>query len=325
MNPRTVIITGANSGIGKASAIRFAAEGHTVIMACRDSERSLEAFSEVRQSSGSENVFLEVVDMSSFESIRSFCSFFGKKYGTLDILIHNAAYVSHGAPYQLSQDGIEITFATNTAGPFLMTMLLKELLARSDDPRILHAGSNIIKHFFNPKKELDFSDLQGEAGKNRNHSVYITYRNSKMALLMLTRRMAGEFKESGIKVNYLQINGATMSKETLNKMKPNWRAIARIQNLFFRPPEFTANCYYEICTSEAFRNVTGQAINHRLEIMQPAAEKPGLLMDIRQSLGAGYIPFYARRDEVIAKVWDKCMELTEMALTEQAEPEPDVP
>ncbi len=312
MNPRTVIITGANSGIGKASAIRFAAEGHTVIMACRDSERSLEAFSEVRQSSGSENVFLEVVDMSSFESIRSFCSFFGKKYGTLDILIHNAAYVSHGAPYQLSQDGIEITFATNVAGPYLMTMLMKDLLARSDDPRILHAGSNIIKHFFDPKKELDFSDLQGELGDHPNHSVYITYRNSKMVLLMLTRKMAAEFKDSGIKVNYLQINGATMSKETLNKMKPRWRAIARIQNLFFRPPEFMANCYYKICTTEKFKEITGQAINHRLEIMQPAPEKPGLYADIKQSLGASFIPYYARRKEVIEKLWEKCMELTEL-------------
>lgn len=311
MNPSTVIITGANSGIGKAAAIRFAADGHTVIMACRDSERSQEAFRKVQQNSGSENVFLEFVDMGSFESIRSFCSSFSKKYGTPDILIHNAAYVSHGAPYQLYQDGIEITFATNVAGPFLMTMLLKDLLARSNDPRILHAGSNIIKHFFDPKKEIDLSDLEGELGDHRNHSVYITYRNSKMALLMLTRKMAGEFKEAGIKVNYLQINGATMSKETLNKLAPKWRAIARIQNLFFRPPEFMANCYYEICTSEQFEEISGQAINHRLEVMPLSPENPGLYRDIKQSLGASNIPYYAGREEVIEKLWEKCMELTE--------------
>ena len=318
MNPRTVIITGANSGIGKAAAIKFASEGHTVIMACRDSERSRKAFNEVKHTSGSDQIFLEVVDMSSLESIRTFCASFTKEYGKLDILIHNAAYVNHGEPYQLSQDGIEITFATNVAGPFFMTMLLKELLGQSGDPRILHAGSNIIKHFFDPKKEIDFSDLKGELEDHRYHSVYITYRNSKMALLMLTRKMAELFKESGIKVNYLQINGATMSKETLNKLAPKWRAIARIQNLFFRPPEFMANCYYEICTSEQFKEVSGQAINHRLEIMPPSPENPGLYRDIKQSLGASYIPYYAQREEVIEQLWQKCRELTDYKETEPA-------
>ena len=308
MNQRTVIITGANSGIGKAATIRFAAEGHTVIMACRNLVKSRSVRDQIAKETGNDRIYLEQVDMGSFESIREFCRNYQAKYHKLDILIHNAAYFNHGAPYRQSPDGIEITFATNVAGPFLMSMLLRNLLAQSEDARILHAGSNIIKHFLNPQKEIGFDHLQIEPENPRSHSVYVNYRNSKMALLMLTFRMAEEFKGDGIKVYSLQINGATMSKETLKKVKPHWRMIARIQNLFFRPPEFTANLYYEICTAERFKNTTGVHINHKLEIMRPAESGKGIITDIKQGFGTEVFPAYALNKEVTEKIWNLCEE-----------------
>ena len=309
MEPKTAIITGANSGIGKAAAFKFAAAGHAVIMACRSPERSRPIQSEIIGKTANDKVFLEELDMASFESIRAFCRLYQTKYSELDILIHNAAYVSHGQPYQLSSDGIELTFATNVFGPFLMTMLLRDLLARSDDPRILHAGSNIIKHFFDPKKAIDFSDLQGESEDHSNHSVYISYRNSKMALLMLTFLLAKEFEQAGIKVNYLQINGAKLSKETLAKFTPRWRAIGRVQNMFLRRPEFMAGLYFDICTSDAFKEISGKAINHRLEIMQPEPAEKGFVMEIKQPLGADFYPAYAHREDVSNKLLQLCSNL----------------
>ena len=310
MNQKTVIITGANSGIGKAATQKFAGEGHTVIMACRNHNKSQPIRDQIATETGNDRVHLEQVDMGSFESIRDFCSTYREKYQELDILIHNAAYFNHGAPYKQSPDGIEITFATNVAGPFLMTMLLRDLLSDSDDARILHAGSNIIKHFLNPKKEIDFDHLRNEPGNPREHSVYINYRNSKMALLMLTFKMAKEFADAGIKTYSLQINGATMSKEALMKVKPGWRIIARIQNLFFRPPEFTANLYYEICTSKRFRDTTGVHFNHKLDVMQPAKVDGGIITDIKQGVGADVYPAYALNEDVTEKVWSICCELT---------------
>lgn len=310
MNGQTVIITGANSGIGKAATRKFAREGHTVIMACRNLEKSRPVRDQIATETGNDRIHLEKVDMGSFESIREFCRTYREKYQKLDILIHNAAYFNHGAPYKQSPDGIELTFATNVAGPYLMTKLFRNLLAESGDARILHAGSNIIKHFLNPKKEINFAHLQKEPENPRNHSVYTNYQNSKMALLMLTFRMAKEFAEDRIKTYSLQINGATMSKGALMKVKPHWRFIARIQNLFFRPPEFTANLYYEICTSEKFKNTTGVHFNHKLEIMQPAKVDAGIITDIKQGLGAEVYPVYALNEEVSEKVWSKCQEFT---------------
>jgi NAD(P)-dependent dehydrogenase (short-subunit alcohol dehydrogenase family) len=179
--PKTVIITGANSGIGKAAAKKFASAGFNVIMTSRNPKAGEKALKEIIKSTGSDKVELMMLDTSSFDSIKQFCNEYKSKFQKVDVLIHNAAYFNHGADYQLSPDNIEITFATNVFGPYLITMLLKDLLARSDDARILNAGSNIIKHFFNPKKKINFENLYGEDKIRYSHSVYINYRNSLLS------------------------------------------------------------------------------------------------------------------------------------------------
>jgi len=310
MKKRTVIITGANSGIGKAASLKFAMEGHTVIMACRSPERGSAVQNGIVAASKNENVYLEELDASSPASIRAFCTRFRDRYGKLDILINNAAYIDHGSPHRVNDDQIELTFATNVLGPYLITILLKDLLAASDDARILNAGSNIIKHYFNPKLELELDNLIGAYTGDKPFSVYNSYRNSKMALLMLTFRMADEFKKDGIRVFNLQINGAKMSKETLQKFTLPWRMIARVQNLFFRPASFMAGIYYEICTSTAFSETSGKLINHRLEIMVPSKNNPGIADQIKQVTGAGIYPNYADRTDMQEKIWALCRELT---------------
>ena len=127
-----------------------------------------------------------------------------------------------------------------------------------------------------------------------------------MAFLVLTFRMAEEFKKFGVKVNSLQINGARMSKETLKKFSPFWRLIAKIQNLFFPLPEFTANIYFKICTSEKYRSTTGKYFNHKKEIMEEGSENP----KIKDVLGTSYYPTYAKNVELNDEIWNLCIDLT---------------
>ncbi len=75
-----------------------------------------------------------------------------------------------------------------------MTTLLRDHLRKSGDPRILHAGSNIIKHFFDPAKTISFDTLQGYHPNPESFRVNDSYRESKMALLMLTFKMAEEYR-----------------------------------------------------------------------------------------------------------------------------------
>jgi len=302
--PKTVIITGANTGIGKAAAIKFASAGHKVVMACRSIERSQEAFNEAFNSSPVKTVELMQLDVSSFDSIRKFCSEFKTRHKKLNVLINNAAFFEHGKKlYQLSPDGIELTFATNTFGPFLMIELLKDVLALSGDPRILNACTENIMHFFDPKRKIELDNLRGEYKDTRKYSVYKMYGDSKMALLMLTFKMAEEYKSLGIKVNAIIIPGVKIAIETMRKMSLSYRIIAMIKQPFSLMPERLADCYYHICTSDEFVNITGQAINKHNHVM-PAAQHDKGLAKTKELLSFNYIPKYAYDKEATEKIWD---------------------
>ncbi|PAQ12721.1 short-chain dehydrogenase [Bacillaceae bacterium SAOS 7] len=306
-----LIITGANSGIGKAAALKFATEGYRVIMACRNMKISSVAQKDIIETSKNTNIDLMNLDVSSFDSIRTFCTAFKSKYPRLDILIHNAAYLNHGEKeYKLSPEHIELSFATNTFGPFLMTRLLVDHLTKSSDPRILHACTTNIKHFFDPKRKIEFDNLRGQLRDTRPYSTYKMYGDSKMALLMLTFKMAEEFKSTGIKVNALQINRVKLSKETVKKMHSFWKMFAWVQNLTNPLPSGMADNYFHLCTSDEFNNVTGQLINHKRAIVQPSTTEKGFTQ-LTNLFGSSSYPKYASNPQNIEQIWRLSNMLTE--------------
>ncbi|KAA9022031.1 SDR family NAD(P)-dependent oxidoreductase [Niallia endozanthoxylica] len=310
MKEKIVIITGANSGIGKAAALKFA-EGFRVIMACRNMEISPAVQRDIIETTRNTHVDLMELDVSSFDSIRTFCTAFKSKYPRLDILIHNAAYLNHGVKeYKLSTDHIELSFATNTFGPFLMTRLLLDHLKKSPDPRILHACTTNIKSFFDPKRKIEFDNLRGELRGSRPYSTYKMYGDSKMALLMLTFKMAEEFKSMGILVNALQINRVKLSKETINKMHSFWKVFAWVQNLTNPLPLDMADNYYHICTSDEFKSVTGQLINHKREIVKPSITEKGFTQ-LKNIFGSSSYPSYATNAQNVEQIWRLSTTLTE--------------
>lgn len=309
---KTVIITGANSGIGKAATVKFAEEGYTVIMACRNMEKSTAVQKSINDMIRNNYVDLMELDISSFDSILRFCSMFKEKYKRLDILVHNAAYFNHGeTDYRLSPDNIELTFATNTVGPFLMTHLLIDTLKKSDDARILNACTTNIRHYFDPKRKIDFDNLLGEYKDTRPYSVYKMYGDSKIALLMLTFKLADKLKDEGMKVNAIQISGAKMSKDTIKKFKSVWKIAAMIQNTYFPRPEEVAESYYQICTSAEFSDTTGRLINHKNELVNSTHYAEGLIQDIKQFMDKGVYPKYADDMDNIEKVWNFCVKTTD--------------
>jgi len=308
--PRTILITGANSGIGKAAAVRFALGGDHVVMTARDPSRGEAALREVREASGGGSVELMELDVADLASIRRFAASFVARHPVLDVLIHNAGYFDHGiTEYQFSADGLERTFATNVFGPLALTELLLDPLSASPDPRILTAGSTAIKTFYDPKRAIEFDNLRGEHARDRPYSVYRMYGESKMGLLLLTRRMAVEYADRGIRVNCLMIPTVRVEKRVLRKFSGPFRLIGPLVqywNPFARPPAKLAECYHQICSDPRFQGVTGALIDHHGRVLTPvgADERLSPLRIAREVLfSPTRVPWYASAPENVERMW----------------------
>ena len=190
MQGRVCVVTGANSGLGKAVTHSLAALGATVYMLRRNRERGEAARAEIIDRSGNAQVLLEIVDMSSQASVRAGVQRLLAQTDRLDVLINNAGGLLNER--QTSVDGLEMTFATNTLGYFLLTELLLPRLKASAPSRVINVSSG-----GQYLAKLVVDDLQFEA---RPYDGVRAYAESKRAEVLLTQRWAGRLAGTGVMV-----------------------------------------------------------------------------------------------------------------------------
>lgn len=138
-----VVVTGANSGMGKATSIELAKSGAVVIMLCRSKTRGEVALNETRDLSGSNFIELMVCDLASQKSIENFCLEFKKKHDRLDVLVNNAGVILPGR--HQTYDGYELQFGVNHLGHFLLINRLLDLIVESAPARIINITSGAHK------------------------------------------------------------------------------------------------------------------------------------------------------------------------------------
>jgi NAD(P)-dependent dehydrogenase (short-subunit alcohol dehydrogenase family) len=249
---KTMIVTGANAGIGKAAAIQLAQLGATVIMACRSAERGKKSLDEVRTASNSQKVDLMQVDMSSQDSICQFTDAFKRKYERLDVLIHNAANFDHTQKKPvLTADGIETIFATNHVGPFLLTHLLLDMLKTSAPSRIITVASKGLMTF--PFLDIEFDNLNGECKFNVTHAYYL----SKLAQVMYTYDLAERLKGTDVTVNCVRVTNVAIPDERLAHL-PKWLLkVYHLKRSLSISPERQAATYVYLATDSAAQDITG--------------------------------------------------------------------
>ncbi|XP_060781149.1 retinol dehydrogenase 14a [Neoarius graeffei] len=193
---RTVIVTGANSGIGKATAAELLRREARVIMACRSLERGESAAQEIRQhtgtGTGTGELLVRLLDLACLSSVRSFCAQINKEEPRLDVLINNAGV--YQCPYSRTEDGFEMQFGVNHLGHFLLTHLLLDLLKRSAPSRIIVVSSKLYKG-----GEINFDDLSSEHSYDRA----LAYSRSKLANLLFTLELSRRLEDTGVTVNAL--------------------------------------------------------------------------------------------------------------------------
>jgi len=192
MKGKQVIITGPTSGIGKEIAIQLSALGADIVLGCRDivcgGQLAEEIYNNIPTQS---SIDVMQIDTSSIASIRKFSQQYLDAYSKLDVLINNAGVNRAEQPRENSVDGIELTFATNVLGYYLLSVEFIDALKASAPSRIVNVASTFAS-------DLDLNDLQFE---HRPYDGMKAYAQSKACDRMLTWAFARRLEKSGVAVN----------------------------------------------------------------------------------------------------------------------------
>lgn len=184
----TIIITGGNAGIGLATAKALANLGHRVVITSRDLKKGQAAVKQIEVEIG-KKVDCIALDLSSQAGVRQSATEILAKYPTIDVLINNAG--CYFSDLTLNNDGLEMQFATNHLGHFLLTHLLMDRIMQSSDPRVINVAS--IAH--QQTRQLDFTDLNYTRAK---YSGWGSYSRSKFCNILMARELAVRFGDHGL-------------------------------------------------------------------------------------------------------------------------------
>jgi len=187
---KTVLVTGATSGIGREASMELARRGARVVMVGRDPVRTEAAAADVASHAGAQDVAHLICDFSSQADIRRLADSVRARCPRLEVLINNAGGVNKTR--RLTVDGLETTFAVNHLGYFLLTNLLRDLLVRSAPARVISVAS--VGHRMGT---LDFEDL----GFERGYSIMRAYARSKLANVLFAAELARRLAGTGVTSN----------------------------------------------------------------------------------------------------------------------------
>ncbi|XP_035828274.1 retinol dehydrogenase 13 isoform X2 [Aplysia californica] len=189
---KTVIVTGANTGIGKETARELARRGGRIIMACRDLDKCEIARKEIVLETANKSVECRKLDLASFASIRAFAKLINSTESHVDILINNAGVMM--CPKMLTEDGLEMQMGVNHFGHFLLTQLLLDKLKASAPSRIIFLSS--LAH---TRGQINFEDLNSA----QEYNSRTVYGQSKLANVLCTQELAKILEGTNVTVNCL--------------------------------------------------------------------------------------------------------------------------
>lgn len=240
---KTAIVTGANSGMGMATARALLDEGATVIMLCRSEKRGKEAYEELTKD-GNSRTYLILCDLGDYGSIRNFVKRVKESFTRIDILVNNAGFIS--LDRQETKEGLERQFGINHVGHFLLTTELLELMGEGS--RIVNVASGAHK-----TGKIHFDDINLHKGFN----VIKAYSQSKLANVLFTRELARRVKDRGITVNCCH-PGAVATNIGIDRDTGFGRTVTRLLKPFFQTPAQGASTAIFLATDESVKDITGE-------------------------------------------------------------------
>ena len=253
MKGKVCIVTGANSGIGKETAIGLVGKGATVIMVVRNKDRGEKAKHEIMSQIADASIDLIICDMSSMKSIRKFAGEFKQKYTQLDVLVNNAGAVF--SKREVTAEGFERTLAVNYLGPFLLANELLPMLKSAAPSRIINLGSGLHK-----SGKIDINNLQS----TKNYKGMRVYSNSKLLVIMFTYELARRLDGTGVTVNGIEPGFAATN---LGNNSGSLRSAVMFK--LIRPMQINAKKAAEtsiyLASSDVVKNTTGKCFAKKQE------------------------------------------------------------
>ena len=246
MHNKTVVVTGANSGVGFVAARRLAEAGAKIVMVCRDPTRGETARARIAETASGPQPELLVADLSSQEEIRDLARDLHFAHDQIDVLLKNAGSAFNKG--ERSIDGIEKTFATNHLAPFLLTNLLQDQLLAAPAARVVTVASEIYS------RKLDFENLQGE----HSYNFFKAYQQSKLCNVLFAFELARRLDGTGATSNVVS-PGPSKTGFGAN-MKGAARVFTRVMKATprFGTPEQGAQTLVYATTATELAGVTGR-------------------------------------------------------------------
>lgn len=243
MKDKIVLITGATSGIGKATAIGLAKLGAEIVFTARNKEKAEQTKNEILVQVPAAKISWLLCDLSSLQSIKNCAEEYKTKHTKLDVLINNAGiWITEEL---ISKDGFEMTFAVNHLAPFLLTNLLLDTIKATPKSRIVNLSSGL--HY---QGKFNSNDLENKQSK---FSGFQNYNNSKLYNALFTKQLSGLLKNSGVIVNCLHPGVVKTS------LFDTAGGFARtILSLFMITPEKGAKTSIYLASSPEVEKITGE-------------------------------------------------------------------
>lgn len=237
------IVTGANSGMGRATVAALADMGYEVIMLCRNERRGKMAYDALLAENAERKIRLMLCDLGNYASIRGFAAQFLSEYPDLDLLVNNAGFIS--LDRQLTDEGVERQFGINHLGHFLLTHLLVPHMKRGSRIVVVASGGH-------KAGKIHFDDINLTKGYN----VVSAYGQSKLANVLFTREMAKRLKPKGITVNCCH-PGAVATNMGVDRETGFGKTITGMLKPFFLTPAEGAKTAIFLATDPTVRTISG--------------------------------------------------------------------
>jgi NAD(P)-dependent dehydrogenase (short-subunit alcohol dehydrogenase family) len=261
MQDKTVLITGANDGIGRATAERLAHKGAHLVLACRNETKAQRTADQLVKATGNERIDTLPLDLADLSSVQQACELFLAEHPRLDVLINNAGvYCGH---LELTKDGYELQFGVNHLGHYLLTLnLLPAMRCSTSCSRVINVSSAM-----HTKGGIDFGNLRGERGE-KAYNPNDAYAQSKLANILFTKELDRRY---GSELTTNCLHPGVVGTSLANKHgKLFTKTIWSLYKPFAKTPERGADTSVYLATSPEVKEVSGRYFNPSQCLIKPS-------------------------------------------------------